>query len=245
MSENLTVCPNLMQKGLPLSKRDINDMNVTIVFKNSHFVVIDKPAAVLSVPSRMGRSDPRPVAGISLQEQLGCRIFPVHRLDEDTSGLLMFALSPEASRAANLWFENHEIIKTYEALSIPLASEDVQRWSTEQTWHNRLMRGKKRTYEAAHGKPSVTKARCIAASSENKSVWHLQPITGRSHQLRFEMARHGFPVAGDTLYGSEQKSDVEQGIDLRAFKLDLSDCKSRNDFQLPEIISLRGLRPFF
>ena len=217
-------------------------MNLAIVFKNLHFVVIDKPAAVLSVPSRMGRSDPRPVAGISLQEQLGCRIFPVHRLDEDTSGLLIFALSTEASRAGNLWFENHEIIKTYEALSIPLALQNVQRWSTEHTWENRLMRGKKRAYEAAYGKPSVTKARCVTASSENKSVWHLQPITGRSHQLRYEMARHGFPIAGDTLYGSKQKPDGEQGIDLRAFKLDLTNCKSRNDFQLPDIISIRGLR---
>ena len=218
-------------------------MNLAIVFKNLHFVVIDKPAAVLCVPSRMGRCDPRPVAGIRLQEQLGCRIFPVHRLDEDTSGLLMFALSPDASRAANLWFENHEIIKTYEALSIPLALQDIQRWSTEHTWHNRLMRGKKRAYEAIHGKPSITKARCVVSSSGNKSVWHLLPITGRSHQLRYEMARHGFPIAGDTLYGSQQKSDVEQGIDLRAFKLDLTNCKSRNDFQLPEIISIGGLRP--
>ncbi len=217
-------------------------MNLAIVFKNLHFVVIDKPTAVLSVPSRMGRSDPRPVAGICLQEELGCRIFPVHRLDEDTSGLLMFALSPEASRTANLWFENHEVIKTYEALSIPLALQDVQRWSTEQTWHNRLMRGKKRAYEAAYGKPSITKARCVTASSENKSVWHLQPITGRSHQLRYEMARHGFPIAGDITYGSKQKPDGEEGIDLRAFKLDLTHCTSRSDFQLPEIISIGGLR---
>lgn len=218
-------------------------MNLAIVFKNLHFVIIDKPAAVLSVPSRMGRSDPRPVAGISLQEQLGCRVFPVHRLDEDTSGLLMFALNPQASRAANLWFENHEIIKTYEALSIPVPSHDFPRWSTEQTWENRILRGKKRAYEAAHGKPSVTKARCVTDSSGNKSVWHLQPITGRSHQLRFEMARHGFPIAGDTLYGSVQTSDHELGIDLRAFKLDMTQCKSRNNFNLPEILSVAALRP--
>lgn len=234
----------LIAKDLANVAGENSNMNITIVFHNPHFVVIDKAAATLSVPSRMGQHDPRPVAGIILQEQLGCRVFPVHRLDEDTSGLLMFALNPEASRAGNLWFENHEIIKTYEALSIPLALQDFQRWSTESTWENRLMRGKKRTYEAAHGKPSITKARCVAASSENKSVWHLQPITGRSHQLRYEMARHGFPIAGDTLYGSEQKSDGEQGIDLRAFKLDLTACKSRNDFQLPEIIILGGLRPF-
>jgi tRNA pseudouridine32 synthase/23S rRNA pseudouridine746 synthase len=218
-------------------------MNLVIVFKNLHFVVIDKPAATLSVPSRMGRSDPRPVAGIILQEQLGCRIFPVHRLDEDTSGLIMFALNPEASRAANLWFENHEIIKTYEALSTPMALHDFDRWAAEHTWENRILRGKKRAYESNHGKPSITKARCIVPSSENKSVWHLQPITGRSHQLRYEMARHGFPIAGDTLYGSEQKSDQELGIDLRAFKLDLTQCKSRNNFQIPEIISVAGLRP--
>jgi tRNA pseudouridine32 synthase/23S rRNA pseudouridine746 synthase len=219
-----------------------NAMQLAIIFKNQHFVVIDKPTGILSVPSRTGRSDPRPVAGILLQDQLGSQIYPVHRLDEDTSGLLMFAMSQEASRAGNLWFESHEIIKTYEALSIPLTLEDFQRWSTENTWEIKLMRGKRRAYEANYGKESITKARCVSASSANKSVWHLKPITGRSHQLRYEMARHGFPIAGDFLYGSAQKADHDRGIDLRAFKLDLTQCRSRSDFNLPEVIGIGGLR---
>jgi len=100
-------------------------MSPNIIFKNQHFVIVDKPVATLSVPSRLGRQDPRPVAGIILQEFLGIQVYPLHRLDEDTSGLLMFGLSAAASRAGNQWFEGHQILKTYEALSRPIDPADA------------------------------------------------------------------------------------------------------------------------
>ena len=61
-------------------------------------VVVDKPAGWLSVPSHAGTADPRPVVGTRLQTQLGGRLWPVHRLDEDVSGLLLFARSAAAHR---------------------------------------------------------------------------------------------------------------------------------------------------
>lgn len=216
-------------------------MNPRFVFKNQHFVVIDKPVGVLSVPSRLGLQDPRPVAGILLQKFLGIQIYPLHRLDEDTSGLLMFGLTATASSAGNQWFERHEIIKTYEALSRPLEPSEQSRWDSEQLWECKLMRGKRRAYEASFGKPAVTKSRLTGHSKQGRSVWSLIPITGRSHQLRYEMARHGFPIDGDSLYGSQATALMAPGIDLRAFKLNFSNCSDKDSFELPDELVVAGI----
>lgn len=215
-------------------------MTPKIVFRNEFFVALDKPAAMLSVPSRLGRADPRPVAGILLQEHLGTQVYPLHRLDEGTSGLLLFALTSEASKVGNRWFEDHEILKTYEAISVPVGSDELTKWQEEHTWHSLLVRGKKRAFEAAHGKPSVTKARLVNQTSDGRSRWKLQPITGRSHQLRYEMARHGFPIDGDVLYGSSSKARTAQGLDLRAYTLDFRSCRDRSRFKLPDDIILNA-----
>ncbi len=88
-----------------------------IIFQNQHFVAVDKPAGWLSVPSRWGTDEERPCVGLLLQEQLRSKIYPVHRLDEPVSGLLLFALNAAAHRAANAWFADHHIQKTYEAMT--------------------------------------------------------------------------------------------------------------------------------
>ena len=215
----------------------MNNMTPDIIFQNSHFLIIDKPAEVLSVPSRTGEKDPRPVAGIMMQELLGKKIYPVHRIDEDVSGLLMFALTADAHRTANQWFEKHEVVKTYEALSLPIES-DREKWTALQLWTCKLMRGKKRAYEAEFGKDSSTRAQCVGENREGRSVWHLQPLTGRSHQLRYEMTRHGFPIDGDSLYASQMPVRLGAGISLRAFRLDFSSCQKRDRFEFPAEIQL-------
>ncbi len=185
----------------------------------------------------MGLADPRPVAGILLQQQLSRRVFPVHRLDEVVSGLLLFALTPEAQRRASLWFERHQVVKTYEArthaaVPPPIASLALE--STWNTWNCLLAKGKKRAFEAPYGKPSETRYKLISRPQGAASIWHLQPVTGRSHQLRFEMAKHEMPIDGDELYGSKFPSRTGAGIDLRSFHLNFSACSDRAALSLPE-----------
>jgi tRNA pseudouridine32 synthase/23S rRNA pseudouridine746 synthase len=213
---------------------------IKIIFQNDDFALIDKPAEMLSVPSRLGAADPRPVAGILLQDQLRKRIFPVHRLDEAVSGLLLFALSPDAQRSGNQWFEQHQIIKTYAALTRAAVPQEL-RQQTGPEWHVwscKLAKGKKRAFEAPHGKSAVTRYQLMALPDAAPSIWHLQPVTGRSHQLRFEMARHGMPIDGDTLYGSRFPSSSGSGIDLRAFELDLRACPNRHVYGMPDIFKI-------
>lgn len=186
-----------------------------IVFENEHFVVIDKPSGVLSVPGRFGDKDPRPVAGLLLQEQLKTQIFPVHRLDYEVSGLLLFAKTKQAHAVANSWFENKKIKKVYSALTEGVPSLDSKKIEVGDRfqWKCKILRGKKRSYESPHGKLSLTIAEFVGVETyENIQAlrWRLEPVTGRSHQLRYDLSRHGFPIIGDILYGSHHPLDQEK-----------------------------------
>ncbi len=209
----------------------------SIVFQNEYFVVIDKPSGVLSVPSRLGEKEERVCAGLLLQKELGRQIYPCHRLDYEVSGLLMFALDKEAHRVASRWFEQGEIKKKYNAWATGNEPSFVS-----EVWRSKLMRGKKRAYEAPHGKDSITNVKYLGKNSQGYLCFELEPVTGRSHQLRFELYKHEFPILGDVLYGSPIEG--EKGIALRSFEIDFSACPEREKFKLPMKISVEGITLF-
>lgn len=218
-----------------------------IIFENQDLIAVDKPALWLSVPSRMGEKDQRTVVGIELQKQKG-RIFPVHRLDEEVSGLLLFARSEKAQKISQAWFEQKQIHKTYQAYASknwdsefpeqflpqkPLFPGDLEE-GREFHWKSRIQRGKRRSFESPHGDEAITDAKYLG-ESEKGMKWLLHPKTGRSHQLRFEMFKRGFPIIGDKLYGSGEEWH-EPGIALRAMSLDLSEIENR--LGLPTLLQL-------
>ena len=196
---------------------------VQILFENQNFVFVDKPAEVLSTPSRDAH-DPRPCLGRELQNQLGMQIYPVHRLDFEVSGLVLFAKTATAHRLAQSWFEHARVQKIYQAISASLPGEFPVDWVD---WRSKLVRGKRRSFPAPHGKDSWTRARVVDPA---RRLWELQPVTGRPHQLRVEMHLHGHPIEGDVLYGAPPRAQA--GIALRAVSLDFSRIAERCD--LPE-----------
>lgn len=211
------------------------------MFENEHFLVIEKRCGYLSVPSRFKEAETRPCELTFWKKEKGVRLWAIHRLDEEVSGVLLFAKNPDAHRIANLWFEKKHIHKTYEALTEPVGANFPV--SQVQVWKSRLLRGKKRAYERPYGKESLTEALYLKdiQFQETFSLWQLNPITGRAHQLRFELAKHGFPILGDELYGSQKKLSIPHGIALRAVKLDLSDCPERKSLGLPEVLKVPSL----
>ena len=212
-------------------------MSYQTIFVNSHFIIVNKAPNVLSVPARTGEKDQRICLGRLLEVDLGLKIYPVHRLDYEVQGLIMYALTPEAQRAGNAWFSNKEIHKSYSALSRSSGSYTI---GESYEWTCSLLRGKKRAYESPHGKESLTKSRLISVDKMGISHWELEPITGRSHQLRYELFRHHEVIIGDALYGSgEIFSGV--GIALQAFKIDFLDIKNRQQFSLPENICIKKI----
>lgn len=204
-----------------------------VVFENENWVVVDKPHAWLTVPARVS-SDPRPCLGRHLQTELGLQIFPVHRLDFEVSGVIVFAKNTQAHKLSQSWFESGVVRKFYEALSRPGKAD----WDADEVeWHSRLIKGKKRAFAADYGKEATTRAR-VVERGEKFWRWNLEPVTGRSHQLRFEMARHEVPIFGDVLYGGEFWSEGK--IALRAVRLDLTQIAER--LGLPESLGVPSLK---
>jgi tRNA pseudouridine32 synthase/23S rRNA pseudouridine746 synthase len=183
-----------------------------ILFENSDALIVDKPAQWLAVPGRDPK-DTRPVLGRELEKQLNLQIFPIHRLDAEVSGLILYGKTAAFHREANALFENKKITKTYQAFTPP-GKFDVQ---AQLQWESTILRGKKRAYEAAYGKKAITLAR-LKEEHPRYWEWRLNPVTGRAHQLRFELAKHGCPIFGDVLYGSTEP--WPEGIALRAVTLE-------------------------
>ncbi len=160
---------------------------IQIVFQNENFVVCDKPAGVLSVPSR-DRCDPRGCLGIALQQHLKQSVLPVHRLDFEVSGLILFALNKKVHRIAQDWFEKKTISKMYKAET---SVQDFSHWpeaiptNKEKVdldlqklffWKTQIQRGKRRSFESMHGDWAETHARILNVEAV-KVKWDLFPLT--------------------------------------------------------------------
>jgi tRNA pseudouridine32 synthase / 23S rRNA pseudouridine746 synthase len=222
---------------------------VQILFQNKDFVICDKKALTLSTPDRH-KSD-RPCLGLELQRELGMQIFPVHRLDFEVSGVIMYATNTHAHKASQDWFQKKLIQKKYKALTL---KQDFSHWpenvsaerqtldlkaGVEFFWKMKILRGKRRSFESAHGDCAETKAVFHGFRSEHLE-WDMYPITGRAHQLRLELSRHGFPILGDELYGSKFKLNSTiwpyGAVALRAIEIQFGQ-KISEEFQLPLTVS--------
>lgn len=218
-----------------------------IVHEDPRYLIVDKPGGWLTIPSRQGADDGRKVLHHEWQTLRGERLFVVHRLDAEVTGLVLFARTAEAHRTASMWFEGHVVQKTYEGWTDRFVPLELKNLHTQVLWECVLARGKKRAYEAAHGKASKTGVVYrgeVQWQGKPCSRIHLQPFTGRSHQLRFEMFRHGLPLIGDRLYGSE-RDFIAGAIALRAVRLDFSSCAAEERAGLPPVIEAPDLRDYF
>lgn len=230
---------------------------ISIVFENENFIVCDKPAGVLSVPDRLGDESTRACLGTTLEKEKNIRIFPVHRLDFEVSGLIVYAKNAQAHRQSQDWFLHKRLFKTYLAVSKAQNFEHTRLWPAKVLeafkavelkpnvgekfiWKSKILRGKKRTFATNHGDWAETHAE-LSEIKDQFYIWRLAPITGKPHQLRFEMSQRGFPLLGDELYGSRENPTKEfwphGGLCLRAVELNLKVIGDR--LGLPEKLSLQ------
>jgi len=202
-----------------------------VLFQNASFIAVDKEPGMLSVPARLA-DDPRPVLGRELEKFLSCPVFPVHRLDAEVSGLVLYALNPEAHRDAGIAFENRKVKKTYQAFT-----RGGGGFSPGQRgeWKAKILRGKKRAYESPAGKLAVTAFEVCGQGSPDFLEWRLFPKTGRSHQLRWELYRHESPILGDQLYGSNEIWS-RGGVALKSLSLEF-EAEFNRRWELPPVLS--------
>ncbi|WP_147126210.1 RluA family pseudouridine synthase [Shimia ponticola] len=186
-----------------------------VLHEDHEIIVVNKPSGLLSVPGK----------GEHLADCLLTRVqaaFPtallVHRLDRDTSGVMVFAASPHAQRHLGLQFEKRQIKKTYLAqvhgklepksgtVDLPLIVD----------WPNRPRQ------MVCHetGKPAQTDWKVLRQDAQQSRVM-LSPKTGRSHQLRVHMLALGHPILGDPFYATGEALDAAPRLMLHSWKLRL------------------------
>ena len=180
----------------------MSDSLLDIVHEDEAFVVIDKPSGMLSVPGR-GPEKADCVTARVRELYLGVPENPeVHRLDMDTSGLLVVARTREAHRALSMQFQRRETRKQYVALlEGELAGESG---TIELPFRLDIENRPHQIYDPVHGKLGTTHWRKLAIEGGRTRI-AFEPITGRTHQLRVHAAHErglGIPIVGDPLYGS-------------------------------------------
>jgi tRNA pseudouridine32 synthase/23S rRNA pseudouridine746 synthase len=159
---------------------------------DAHLLVVDKPEGLLSVP---GKGEHLADCLIERLRRPYPEVLLVHRLDRDTSGVMVFARTPHAQRHLGLAFENRQTRKTYVArLWGRLEGEGTVDAPLKVDWPNRP-----RQHIHPDGKPAITRWTALH-SGEAETRVRLHPETGRSHQLRVHMASLGHPILGDPFY---------------------------------------------
>ena len=194
------------------------DRPLPVLFVDDYLVVVDKPHGLLSVPGR----DPanRDCVPARLHAEFG-ELRIVHRLDLDTSGVMILARTPDAHRHLNRQFEKRETEKYYEALVWGLPSDDEGEINLPicVDWPNRP----RKIVDYVNGKPAQTFYSVIERETErNISRVLLKPITGRSHQLRVHLAEIGHPILGCPFYAHEQARTAADRLMLHACELSIT-----------------------
>ena len=180
------------------------DLGVPTIYSDDSLLVLNKPAGLLSVPGR--GEDKQDCLSHRVQRQYPDALV-VHRLDMATSGLMLMARGAAMQRLLSGLFEQREIHKRYVAVVDgrmvgDASAKDADGWQLVDLpiavdWPNRPLR----IIDAEHGKPSQTRWREMNFVEATQSTRvELEPVTGRSHQLRVHMKAMGHPILGDQLY---------------------------------------------
>lgn len=198
---------------------------ISILYEDRSVLAIDKPPGWMLVPASWQKTSRN--LQMALTSSIAARDFWarsrnlrflrfVHRLDADTTGILLFAKSLGAVNTFGDLFESRKMEKTYLAV--------VRGQPGEKEWICRLKlgpdpkhRGKMRV-DARNGKEAETAFRLLAVF-DNTSLIEARPFTGRTHQIRVHLAEGGHPIVGDELYGSASRT----GLALRAVGLAYTD----------------------
>ena len=188
--------------------------DIETLYEDDYLIVINKPAGLLSVP---GKNNEPSVEMYFINHQSSIInhqfIKPVHRLDQDTSGLLVLAKTPEVYTTLQSYFQRRDILKRYEAVLQPNLQSSISNLQSEGQIDLPLLPNPydrpRQMVDREHGKPAITRYVIRAQRPDGTLLVDFYPLTGRTHQLRVHAAHPdglNAPIVGDRLYGNHQSS---------------------------------------
>lgn len=184
-----------------------------IIHRDGRLLVLEKPSGLLAVPGR----------GPDLQDCVASRVqklFPaalvVHRLDRDTSGLMLMALDADAQRELSRQFEQRQVKKAYRCIVRGMPAEESG--LIDLPIARDLARPPRYRIDHVAGRPSQTRWRVLERAGDWARL-EVEPITGRSHQIRLHLATLGHAILGDPLYGDEATLSLAPRLLLHATSL--------------------------
>lgn len=193
---------------------------LTLLYVDDAMLVLDKPAGLLSVP---GRGEDKQDCLSARAQRLHPDALIVHRLDMATSGVMVLARGDAVQRTLNQAFASRTVTKRYIAIVDGHLAAPPETWGVIDLpiivdWPNRPCR----VIDHQMGKPSMTRWRVLShnATPDTTRV-ELEPVTGRSHQLRVHLLALGHAIVGDALYGSQRVQAMADRLLLHACSLEL------------------------
>jgi 23S rRNA pseudouridine1911/1915/1917 synthase len=184
----------------PLSAEP-QEIPLEVLFEDAHLIVLDKPAGLVVHPAP-GHPDGTLVNALLYHAEVQGGADPlrpgiVHRLDKDTSGVMVVAKTPQAHERLVEMFQGHSLERAYLAIALGRPPQSI----TYDTFHGRHPANRKKfTSRGTRGRRAVTRLETVELLHGSALVrCHLQ--TGRTHQIRVHLVEHGHPVLGDPLYG--------------------------------------------
>lgn len=192
---------------------------IPVLFEDDDYLVVDKPEGLASIPER----DPeRPSLLGLLESERGAKLFVVHRLDKEVSGVIAFAKHADAHRHLNDLFSTREVHKTY----VALVHGPVDRQRGVIDAPIRTFGSGRMGVDAARGKPSRTEYE-VEERAGSYTRLRLRPVTGRRHQLRVHLYHIDHPIVGDPLYGDRALQQSYPRLMLHAHVLAFRDRAGR------------------
>lgn len=187
-------------------------MHIEIIYQDQRIVVLNKQTGLLSVPG-IGPEKKDCLAKRVNAQVPGARI--VHRLDRDTSGVIIMALDAEAHRELSRQFQDREVKKTYIAVVNGLV--ELDQGEINLPMRKDMESGSKPLQIIDHeqGRSAVTNYRVLNRETDRTRL-ELKPITGRSHQLRLHLKTIGHPILGDDLYAPPEVQAMAERLLLHA-----------------------------
>ena len=189
---------------------------VEVVYRDEGLIVLDKPTGLLAVPGR----------GPDLQDCLSARVqaifstaLVVHRLDRDTSGLMVMALTADAQRELSRQFAERTTEKRY--VAVVAGCPEADSGKIELPMRKDFDRPPRHRIDVEQGKLAET-CWTVVERMEDRSRLEVCPLTGRSHQIRLHLATIGHPILGDKLYATEEALAMAPRLLLHSETLTIS-----------------------